>query len=236
MPAAKRRGVPRAVVLLILLGFVVAAGLFGYRYYEDQQLYVSTDNATVTGALIQVGSLNAGQVADVSVDIGDRVRRDQVVATVNLPSSISSTLSGTPKLGFQGTQDQQATVRVPVDGVVVARQANPGDTVAAGQPLVTLVEPTRLWVQANVEETKVGRVRVGQPVEVKVDSLGGTLPGRVMAVGQATAGTFSLLPQGNTSGNFTKVVQLVPVKIAVDYGQTPLVLGGSVEVRIRVQE
>jgi multidrug resistance efflux pump len=57
-----------------------------------------------------------------------------------------------------------------------------------------------------------------------------------VAVNEATAGTFSLLPQGNTSGNFTKVTQLVPVKIAVDYGEAPLVLGSSAEVKIRVQD
>jgi len=224
------------VILALLLIVLAAASYFGYGYYQDQMLYVSTDNAYVTGALIQVGSLNAGRVSEVSVDIGQHVMAGQSVATVMLPSALATTASGTPKMGFRGTDDQMVSVESPVDGVVVSRQVNPGDTIAAGQPLLTVVEPSKLWVQAQIEETKVGRVHVGQTVAVTLDALGRTLPGKVVAVNEATAGTFSLLPQGNTSGNFTKVTQLVPVKIAVDYGEAPLVLGSSAEVKIRVQD
>ncbi len=232
----RRRGAPRGLILAVLAIVVVVGGYVGYGYLRDQELYVSTDNALVTGSMTQVGSLNTGQVSSVGVDVGDRVARGQVVAKVMLPTSLGMTSGGTPKMGFRGTDDQLADVVSSVDGVVVARSANPGDTVAAGQSMLTVVDPSRLWVQAQIEETKVGRVHTGQEVEVTVDTLGQRLSGHVMAVGQATAATFSLLPQGNTSGNFTKVVQLVPVRIAVDYGQTPLVLGSSAEVKIRVQD
>jgi multidrug resistance efflux pump len=235
-PVPTRRGPRTAVVIIVLLLLVVAGGSIGYRYYEDQQLYVVTDNALVSGQLVQIGSLNSGQVASVGVDIGDRVDRDQVVAAVTMPSALSVGASGAAKMGFRGTDDQQALVRSPVDGVVVARPAGPGDTVAVGQSIVTVVDPKRLWVQANVEETKVGRVQPGQPVDVTIDALGVSLPGRVLAVGRATSGTFSLIPQNNTTGNYTRVVQLVPVKIAVEYGDLPLTLGASASVRIRVAE
>jgi len=236
-PARRRRPrrASRLVVLAILVLALAGAAFFGYRYLQDQAMYVSTENALVTGTLIQVGSLNAGQVGSINVDIGDRVTNGQVVAMVTLPTALGVTTGGTPKMGFLGTDDQQVPVRSPIDGVVVGRSANPGDTVAAGQPLLTVVDPTQLWVQAQIEETKVGRVQPGQSVEVTVDALGQQLTGRVVAVNRATAATFSLLPQGTTSGNFNKVTQLVPVKIAVDYGQLPLVLGSSVEVKIRVQ-
>jgi multidrug resistance efflux pump len=235
-PEGTRRGGRGVYVVLPLLLLALLAGAYyGYGYLQDRARHVSTDNALVTGALLQVGGLNAGQVTGVAVDIGDKVSKGQVLATVMLPASLGSTSGGTPKMGFLGTGDQQVSVASPIDGVVVARSANPGDTVAAGQSLLTLIDPTRLWVQAQIEETKVGRVVPGQPVEVTVDALQRRLPGRVVAVNRATAGTFSLMPQGNTSGNFTKVTQLVPVKIAVDYGQLPLVLGSSVEVKIRVQ-
>ncbi len=233
---ATRRGLRRTVVLPVLAAVVIAVGYFGYGFWQDQALYVSTDNASIGGSLVQVGSLNAGRVASVAVDVGDRVSKDQVLATVTLPSALSTTASGTPKMGFRGTDDQVATVQSPIDGVVVARSANPGDTVGVGQPVLTIVDPSQLYVQAQIDETKAGRLRIGQPVEVSVDSLGQTLPGQVVAIDRATAATFSLLPQGNTSGNFTKVTQLVPVRIALDYGQAPLVLGASVEVRIRVEE
>lgn len=235
--SAKRSRSLRILPLLVVAAVVILiGGFFFYRYWQDQTLYVATENALVTGALVQVGSLNAGQVSSVAVDIGDQVTRNQEVGTVAVPSSLGLAAGGVPKLGFRGTENQQVSVRAPIDGVVVARQGNPGDTVAVGQPILTVVDPARLWVQAQIEETKIGRVHVGAPVEARFDSLNQTLPGRVVAVGRASAATFSLLPQGNSSGNFTKVTQLVPVKIAVDYGQLPLVLGSSVEVKIRAQE
>jgi multidrug resistance efflux pump len=235
-PAKSPRRAPRLLVLLLLIGAVVAGGYFGYRYWQDQALYITTDNALVTGSLVQVGSLNAGRLLSVAVDVGDRVAADQEVATVTLPAALTTTGSGTRKMGFRDTGDQVMGVLSPIDGVVVARQANPGDTIAAGQALLILVDPNKLWVQAQIEETKIGRVHPGQPVEVTVDTLGQVLPGRVVAINRVTAATFSLIPQDNTSGNFTKVTQLVPVKIAVAYGQTPLVLGSSVEVKIWARE
>lgn len=232
----RRRGVPRLLVISALFLALLAAIAFGYRYWQDQQLYVVTDNAQVTGALVQVGSLNAGRIDSIAVDIGDRVARDQVLATVVLPSSLGQTSSGVSRMGFADTDDARMVVRSPVDGVVVVRHGNVGDTVAAGQPIFTVVDPGSLWVQAQIEETKISRVHTGQAAEVTVDSLGRSLPGRVVAVGRATAATFSILPQTNASGNFNRVTQLVPVKIAVDYGQLPLVVGSSATVRILVQE
>ena len=79
-------------------------------------------------------------------------------------------------------------------------------------------------------------MKVGQPVNVTVDSLGKTLKGTVTAVNRASSATFSLMPTTSYSGNFTKVTQWVPVKISLDYGDLPLVLGSSVEVNIRVQD
>jgi multidrug resistance efflux pump len=232
--APKQRGRRRRIIIP-LLAVVLSGAIFGVTYWRDQTLYVSTDNAQVAGSLVQVGSINAGRVSAVNVDIGSTVQQGETIATVILPTTLSVTSSGTPQLGFQATQDQQAAVVAPMNGVVVQRLANPGDTVAQGQAIVTIVDPNQLWVQAQIEETKISRVKVGQPVDVHVDTLGVDLPGRVTAVDRASAASFSLLPQGNTSGNFTKVTQLVPVKIAVDYGNQPLVLGSSVEVKIHVQ-
>ncbi len=228
----KRRGSRGFLFPLIVL--LIFAGVFiVYRYWHDSAFYVSTDNARVAGALVQVGALNAGRVDSITVDVGSRVERDQPVAYIALPAA-SGVVQGTPKLGFPGTEELRAEVRSPISGVVVARQASVGDTVAAGQPVVTVVDPTSLWVVANIEETKVTRLQRGQAVEVHVDALDRTLPGYVETITPATAATFSLLPQQNGSGNFTKVTQLVPVKIAVDAQGQTLPLGGSAEVRIRV--
>jgi multidrug resistance efflux pump len=214
---------------------IIGGAIFGVTYWRDQTLYVSTDNAQVAGDMIEVGTVNTGRVGSVAVDIGSTVHQGDAVATIVLPSTLAVTAGGTPRLGFQGAENNDDVVTSPVNGVVVERLANPGDTVAAGQAIVTVVDPTKLWVLAEIDENKVDRVQVGQAVDVHADALGRTLPGRVLAVDRASAASFSPLPQGNASGNFTKVTQNVPVKIAVDYGNARLPLGSSVEIKIHVQ-
>jgi multidrug resistance efflux pump len=233
-PPPRRGGVRRLVMLLLLLAALGVGAVVGYRWWLDSQTYVHTDNAQLAGRLVQVGAVTAGRVAAVRYDVGQSVGRDQVVAEVYAPVAVGTTSGGAPRLEFRPTSDALVEVRAPVDGVVVARGASPGDTVPAGQPLVTLVDPTRLWVNANVEETQIRRVRRGQPVEVRIDALDEALSGRVAAITPASASTFSLLPQQNLSGNFTKTTQLVPVKIELDRPDPRLMIGTSVGVRIRV--
>jgi|SRR5450756_299526 multidrug resistance efflux pump len=235
-PKAKQGGNRKLILIPLLLVLLVAGGFVGYRYWWNDVHFVSTENAQVAGSLVQVGAMNAGRVDSLTVDVGESVQDGQVVGSVLLPTTLNVSQSGTPRLGFVGSENQRAEVKASSSGIVVMRQANPGDTVAVGQSLVTLVDPNKLWIQAQIEETKVGRVQIGQPAEVSVDSLGKTLEGRVIAINRASSATFSLLPSGNSSGNFTKVTQLVPVKISLDYGDQPLVLGSSVEVHIRVQD
>jgi multidrug resistance efflux pump len=230
------RGVRRLVMLLLLVLAIGGGGVVGYQWWLDSQTYVHTDNAQLAGRLVQVGALTAGRVASVRYDVGQPVGRDQVVAEVYAPVAVGMTSGGAPRLEFRPTTDALVEVRAPVDGVVVARGASAGDTVPAGQSLITLVDPTRLWVNANVEETQIRRVRRGQPVEVRVDALDQALSGRVAAITPASAATFSLLPQQNLSGNFTKTTQLVPVKIELDQPDPRLMIGTSVGVRIRVAD
>jgi multidrug resistance efflux pump len=230
-----RRNVARRVVLPIALVVVALAAFFGYGYWYSATHFVSTDNAQVTGSIIQVGALNAGQVSAVYADVGDHVAKGQVIARVAVPQPVAATASGAPELNVTNAANQAVSVTAPLDGVVVARLADPGSTVQAGQGILAVIDPGALYVTANVNETDLDRVKVGETVDVTVDSLNRTLPGRVAAVTEASSASFSLIPQQNTTGNYTKVVQVVPVKIAVDYGNLPLVVGSSVEVSIHVQ-
>jgi multidrug resistance efflux pump len=224
-------------VLLPLVGVVlVVAGVVGYSIYREGQLYVSTDNAQLTGQPIQVGSMNAGQVTAVLPTIGSTVHRGDVVAQVALPSQIGTAQNGTPKMGFLGAGDTRVDVQAPVDGLVIATPAAVGATVRTGDPIVTLIDPNQMWVTANIEETNIGRIRVGQPVQVHVDALNADVPGKVEAITPATAASASILPPSNASGNFNKVTQLVPVRISVNLGNQLALLGTSVEVKVRVAD
>ena len=109
-----------------------------------------------------------------------------------------------------------ATVTSPVDGRVGNKNVEVGNRVQVGQALYALVEPD-LWVIANFKETQLTRMRAGQAVEVTIDAIGGkTFSGTVDSVSPATGAQFALLPPDNATGNFTKVVQRVPVKIVFD--------------------
>lgn len=237
-PPTKKRGLGKLVRNLVLAVLVLAAlgaaTIVGYRWYEDSITYVSTDNAQIDGPMIQVGGLEAGRVTSVRYDVGDHVNQGDVVGQLAVPIPVSLLPNGAPRQEFTGTNDATVDVRSPVSGVVVARTGNPGDTVPAGQPLLTIVDPNSLWVTANVEETQARKLHPGQPVLIHVDNLDADFTGKVAAITQASAQSFSVIPQQNLSGNYTKVTQLQPVKILLDQTDPRLALGTSVEVKIDV--
>jgi len=109
-------------------------------------------------------------------------------------------------------------VTAPIDGVVADRSLRPGQYVAVGANLLTLVPMGRdIYLLANFKETQVGEMTAGQPVVFTVDALGGhAFKGRVVSFTPGTGAQFALLPPENATGNFTKVVQRVPVRIALD--------------------
>jgi membrane fusion protein (multidrug efflux system) len=107
-------------------------------------------------------------------------------------------------------------IYAPDDGTIVKKTANVGASLAPGQPIVTMTQGGSVWVTANYKETQMQDVRAGQPAEVEVDSLPGRLfQGRVESINEVTGAATSLLPPDNATGNFTKVVQRIPVRIAL---------------------
>ncbi|MBO9546455.1 HlyD family secretion protein [Caulobacter sp.] len=137
-------------------------------------------------------------------------------------------------------QDQTHTVIVsPIDGVVGDRQAEPGDYVQPGTRLMTIVPTRALYVVANFKETQVDRMLPGQEATIKVDALGGkTLKGHVDSFAPGSGSQFSLLPFEPGTGNFTKIVQRVPVRIRIDPGQAQVARlrpGLSTTVKVRLK-
>ena len=107
-----------------------------------------------------------------------------------------------------------ATVTAPSSGIVSKKNVEVGELVQAGQPLMAIVQDAKVWVVANYKETQLRKMRVGQPVTFEVDAYPKhVFHGRVDSFAAATGAKFSLLPPDNATGNFTKVVQRIPVKI-----------------------
>jgi membrane fusion protein, multidrug efflux system len=129
-----------------------------------------------------------------------------------------------------------AHITAPANGVIAKRTAEAGALVQPGQSLMSIVPDSEVWVTANLKETQLANVRVGDPVEFTVDAYPGRkFEGKVESLSPATGARFSLLPPDNATGNFTKVVQRIPVKIAVDQTKDstrPLRPGMSVDVDI----
>jgi membrane fusion protein, multidrug efflux system len=132
----------------------------------------------------------------------------------------------------------RTTVRSPVDGTVSQTdRLQVGQMMMTGLPAVTIVANGRSWVEANFKETDLEKMRVGQLAEVTFDAFPGVrLKGRVQSIGAGTGSEFSVLPAQNATGNWVKVTQRIPVRIAID-GPSPrrLIAGQSADVTVDVR-
>jgi membrane fusion protein, multidrug efflux system len=132
---------------------------------------------------------------------------------------------------------QRVTIRSPIAGHVVKRNVQAGHRVQPGAPLMSVVSLDQLWVDANFKEGQLNDLRIGQPVEMESDVYGSqvTFHGKVMGLGAGTGAAFALLPAQNATGNWIKIVQRVPVRIALDpqeLASHPLRVGLSMEVTV----
>src|SRR5882724_4674880 len=128
------------------------------------------------------------------------------------------------------------TVTSPIDGVVGNRTLRVGQFVQAGTQLMSLVPSNGAYVIANFKETQLGQVRAGQPLDIEVDMFPGkAVHGHVDSLAPASGQEFTLLPPDNATGNFTKVVQRIPVKIVLDSTDADLRPGMSVNPRIQTR-
>jgi membrane fusion protein (multidrug efflux system) len=115
---------------------------------------------------------------------------------------------------------QYTTLRAPMKGIVSRKGVEVGQVVQPGQPLMTVIPLEEVWVTANFKETQLEKMRPGQPAVIEVDAYGGRdFKAHVESLAAATGSRFSLLPPENATGNFVKVVQRVPIRIAIDEKQ-----------------
>ncbi len=130
----------------------------------------------------------------------------------------------------------ERTIKSPVPAVIDRTFVLPGEYVASGQRILLLHDPSDVWIEANIKETQVGQIKLGQPVLVSVDAYPDEkFVGKVSLIGSATTARFALLPTPNPSGNFTKITQRVPVRVKMVDMPKPLTPGMMVEVDIDVR-
>ena len=131
-------------------------------------------------------------------------------------------------------------IKAPSDGVIARKSAEPGMLASVGMPLFGFVSSKERWIEANFKETELKQMKVGDPVEISIDAISQKkFLGKVQSISPATGATFTLLPPDNATGNFTKVVQRVPVQIQITNLSTDEVedlrVGFSADVSVRIR-
>ncbi len=203
--------------VLVAIGVIIAIWL-----YNNGRLYLSSEDAYVDGRQIVIGAPASGKVVDWSGFVGSTFSSGSTVGAIQTQ---------------MGNAASDVSIPVPTNATIVDRSAVNNEFVAAGTPLAYAYNMNDLWVTANINETQLHSLKLGDVVDVSVDGYPGMqLEGQVARIGLATANTFSLLPSSSSNANFTKVNQVIPVKINIQgYQGLGLIPGLSVTVRIHLQ-
>lgn len=215
----------RKLMLVVILTVIVLGGgsIAGYFWYEGQN-FISTEDSRLAGDIYKVMPRITGKVTSLQVDEGAHVLADQIVGQQDSNNLATSSMD-------------QAALRSPIEGTVIKTLIKTGEVASVGQAVAMIVDPNKLFVSANIEETTINKIHEGQKVDIKLDNFPGKiLTGKVKEISKATASTFSLLPSTNTSGNFTKVTQRVPIKISIEDDQgLELLPGISTNIKIHLK-
>ncbi|MCK1993876.1 HlyD family efflux transporter periplasmic adaptor subunit [Peribacillus muralis] len=199
------------VIGLVIILAVVAGGAF---YYYESTNFIKTDEAKVTGDLYTIVAPAAGKLADWDLEEGNSVSKKATVANVT-------------------TAEGKETVKTAEQGTVVKTQVHNDQLVQAGQTLAQTIDMNDLFITANIEENKLKNIEKGDSVDIIIDGDSDTVfEGTLEQIGYATTSVFSVMGNQNSSGNYTKVTQKVPVKISIKAPSDKVLPGMNAEVKI----
>ncbi len=194
--------------------------------------------------IVSKQQLDAAESAEASAVANLQAVQEQIAgATAGVQSAEAGTRLARARLVAAQAQRDNAALQLEWTRIIAARsgrvskkQVEEGQLVQSGQPLLTIVDESDVWVTANFKETQLADIHVGQPVTIDVDAYPGCVAtGSVESVSAATAAKFALIPPDNATGNFTKVVQRIPVRLRIEHGcgaDQPLRPGMSVEAHV----
>jgi multidrug resistance efflux pump len=211
---------PSVVIPAIMLAIILVGGVVGYLIYNNYNYY-TTDDAQVTGTMVNIVPPTSGTLINLDVQVGSLVSAKQIIGTIEPLSSLAPV---------------QHLV-APMDGVMVQVPGTVGQLVGTTTTIAQETDPSTMKITAYIEESAIKNIAAGQAVDIHVDAYNTTLTGHVTQIIGAAAGQFSLLPTSdNSSGNYTKVSQRVPVYIQLDNAADDgsLLPGMSVEVTIHL--
>lgn len=235
-------------ILRVLIGvIVVIAMIVGVGYYLYTMRYVSTDDAQISvaeGSSVPISVSFPGRLNGWKIKVNDEVNQGQVLGSESNQSVLSLTPSLVPLVKADQLLAQKLiemeNIRSPISGKVVQANAAVGQGVQPGQALAVIANSDQLQVTANIKESDIRKVRVGQLVDLDIDGLPGqSLHGVVSRIDDVTQSVFSLVPNTTAaSGSFTKVEQKIPVIIRItdkNLAKKTLVSGMSAIVKIYIK-
>ncbi|MCG8396004.1 HlyD family secretion protein [Bacillus atrophaeus] len=203
------------LILTNIIGLIVVLAIIGggaYYYYQSTN-YVKTDEAKVAGDMSAITAPVAGKVTDWNLTEGKEVKKDDVVAKIKGEKSVD--------------------IKSIMDGTIVKNEVKNGQTVQAGTTIAQTIDMDHLYITANIKETDIKDIEEGNKVDIVVDGdADTTFDGTVEEIGYATNSTFDMLPSTNSSGNYTKVTQKIPVKISISNPSDKVLPGMNASVKI----
>lgn len=215
----------KAILYVVLAAMIFSlTGVTLYYWYKNSH-YVDTEDARVDGTIVKISPQISGRISEMNVAEGDYVKEGAIIAR-QVDYQLTS-----------GLNLDLAVIKSPLSGTVIKKIGNVGEIGAPGSPVAMVADLKSLYITANIEETEIYKIKAGQNVDFTIDSIPGVkFSGQVISIGEATVSTFSLLPAQSTGGNFTKVVQRIPVKIGIkSYQGQHLLPGMNAIVRIYIK-
>jgi len=211
------------IIIVSVLALMVIAifCVVGYYWYNGTY-FASTDNASVAADTSNAVTLITAKLTELNVQIGDTVSENSIIARQDMKGQNVSSV-------------ENSVVRAPISGIILQKSGIVGEIIPAGTIVAVLADPSLIYINANIQETDLHKVKVGQKTDITIDQYSGIqFEGKVTEIGQASSSFFSILPQ-QSSGTYTKVIQTIPVKISIEKGDYKLLPGTNAYVKIHVK-
>lgn len=213
---SSRKKFSKKILYSILIVTVILACSTGYYFYSRSVNYFTTDNAKITAKMYSITPVTAGKILEWNVSAGDLVKKDEVL----------------------GRQEILPYITSPIDGTVVKNDVIKNQAVGVTSQLAVIADTSNMYVGVNIEETDIMKIKIGQEVKVEIDAYPSkTFKGKVTEIDNTTQTYFSTSPTSlSTSGTYTKVTQLVPVKVSIENEENlPMTLGMNAVVTIKLK-